>query len=136
MIQKIRELQQSEYFVQIVKFILVGILNTIFGYSLWALLLFLGMHYALAVIVSTIIAVLFNFKTTGSIVFKNRDNKLLFKFVQVYIITMCLNIFLLKIAKTAGLNLYIAGFVLTIVVAMITFLLQKFYVFRREDEKN
>lgn len=136
MIKKLKELQQCDNFMQLVKFVLVGILNTVFGYTLWALLLFLGMHYALAVIVSTIIAVLFNFKTTGSIVFKNKDNKLLFKFVQVYIITMCINIFLLKIAKTAGLNLYIVGFVLTIVMAMITFLMQKFYVFRSEDEKN
>lgn len=136
MIKKLKELQQCDNFMQLVKFVLVGILNTVFGYTLWALLLFLGMHYALAVIVSTIIAVLFNFKTTGSIVFKNKDNKLLFKFVQVYIITMCINIFLLKIAKTAGLNLYIVGFVLTIVMAIITFLMQKFYVFRSEDEKN
>ena len=65
-----------------VKFVLVGILNTAFGYLVFALLLFLGLHYTLAVILSTIAGVLFNFKTTGTLVFKNHNNKLIFKFVD------------------------------------------------------
>ena len=121
---------------QFISFVLVGILNTIFGYSLWALLFYCGMHYALAVITSTIIAIFFNFKTTGSIVFKNQDNKLIFKFVQIYVLTMFLNICFLRIAKILDFNLYIAGLFLTGPMAILTYCLQKFYVFRGKDEKN
>ena len=48
---------------KLIKFILVGILNTAFGYSLFALFIFLNMHYSLAVFLSTVLGVLFNFKS-------------------------------------------------------------------------
>ena len=86
-----------------VKFIFVGVLNTAFGYLAYALLLFLGLHYTLAVVLSTIAGVLFNFKTTGTIVFKNNNNKLIFKFVAVYAITTTLGIIILRMAELAGI---------------------------------
>ena len=46
------------------RFILIGIPNTAFGYSLYALLIFLGLRYDLAILIATILGVLFNFKTT------------------------------------------------------------------------
>ena len=116
-----------------IKFVLVGILNTLFGYGCYALLLFLGIHYSLAVVISTICAILFNFKTSGTLVFNNRDNRLIFKFVSVYILTMVLNIIGLRIANVFGLNLYYAGFVLTIIMAFISFFLQKYYVFKKGE---
>ncbi len=121
---------------QFVKFILVGIINTIFGYGLWAILISVGIHYALAVILSTIIAVLFNFKTTGCIVFKNNNNKLLWKFFQMYIVTTFLSILVLKCAKMLNINLYLAGFFLTGIIAIITFIVQKYYVFRKNDNEE
>lgn len=115
-----------------VKFILVGVLNTAFGYMAYALLLFLGLHYTLAVVLSTIAGVLFNFKTTGTIVFKNNNNKLIFKFVAVYAITTTLGIIILRMAELAGINLYLAGLVSTGICAIIAFLLNKNWVFKYE----
>ena len=115
-----------------VKFIFVGVLNTAFGYLAYALLLFLGLHYTLAVVLSTIAGVLFNFKTTGTIVFKNNNNKLIFKFVAVYAITTTLGIIILRMAELAGINLYLAGLVSTGICAIISFLLNKNWVFKYE----
>ncbi len=115
-----------------VKFIFVGVLNTAFGYLAYALLLFLGLHYTLAVVLSTIAGVLFNFKTTGTIVFKNNNNKLIFKFVAVYAITTTLGIIILRMAELAGINLYLAGLVSTGICAIIAFLLNKNWVFKYE----
>lgn len=115
-----------------VKFIFVGVLNTAFGYMAYALLLFLGLHYTLAVVLSTIAGVLFNFKTTGTIVFKNNNNKLIFKFVAVYAITTTLGIIILRMAELAGINLYLAGLVSTGICAIIAFLLNKNWVFKYE----
>lgn len=116
-----------------IKFVLVGIINTMFGYGLFAFLLYCNIHYALASVLATIISVLFNFKTTGTLVFKNHDNRLIFKFVSVYCFTTILSIIGLKIAKIFGGNLYFAGLILTGIMAIITFTLQKKYVFRKED---
>lgn len=115
-----------------VKFILVGILNTAFGYLTFALLLFAGLHYTLAVILSTVAGILFNFKTTGVIVFKNNNNKLIFKFVAVYALTCTIAIIILRLAELSHLNLYFAGLVSTGICAVIAFLLNKNWVFNYE----
>ncbi|NCQ92050.1 MAG: hypothetical protein GPI94_15420 [Microcystis aeruginosa LG13-03] len=52
-----------------VRFLLVGVLNTIFGYSLFAVLILIGLNYKYAVLIGTIQGVLFNFQTTGRLVF-------------------------------------------------------------------
>ena len=117
---------------QLFSFLLVGILNTIFGYSLFALFIYLGLYYPLAVLFSTILGVLFNFKTIGKLVFDSSDNGLIFRFILVYVITYLLNIFFLWLFKWLGFeNMYINGFVLLIPLAAVSFLLNKFFVFRR-----
>lgn len=118
-----------------VKFLFVGVLNTLFGYFVFALLLFIGLHYSVAVVFSTVLGILFNFKTTGILVFKNNDNKLIFKFITVYAIICCINIALLKVAKLLNLNLYYAGLFLTFLMAIFAFVLNKNWVFKL-DEKN
>ena len=117
---------------QLFSFLLVGILNTIFGYGLFALFIYLGLYYPLAVLLSTILGVLFNFKTIGKLVFGSSDNGLILRFALVYVITYLLNIFFLWLFKKFGFeNMYINGFVLLIPLAAVSFLLNKFFVFRR-----
>ena len=117
---------------QLISFLLVGILNTAFGYGLFALFIYIGLYYPLAVLFSTILGVLFNFKTIGNLVFGSSDNRLIFKFVLVYVITYLLYIFFLWLFKRLGFeNMYINGFVLVVPLAIISFILNKFFVFRR-----
>jgi len=112
------------------RFIIVGIINTIFGYSLFALLIYLKFHYSIAVLISTIIGVLFNFKTTGRIVFKNDKNHLLFKFILVYVFTYFLNIGLIKLLTYTKLSMYLIGAICIVPMSVISFLLNKVFVFR------
>ena len=56
-------------------FLLVGGVNTAFGYGMFVVCLWLGMHYAVAAAVATLLGVLFNFFSTGGLVFKNRDRR-------------------------------------------------------------
>jgi len=115
-----------------IKFILVGIINTIFGYSLYALLIFLNLHYSVAVLVGTIVGILFNFKTTGKLVFNNNENMLLFKFLGVYTVTYILNVSALKIFDTFKFNMYVAGLLLIFPMAAISFTLNSKYVFKEK----
>lgn len=117
----------------IFRFILVGILNTIFGYSLFAIFIFLNMHYSLAVFLSTLLGVLFNFKTIGKLVFDSHDNSLIFRFIFVYVLLYLINISCLWFFKISGFeNMYINGFVLLIPLALISFILNKKFVFRNK----
>lgn len=125
-------LKENKNIYLFIKFILVGILNTLFGYSFFALLLWLGFHYSIATIFSTIIGVIFNFCTTGRLVFKNTNNLLIFKFILVYIFTTSLSILILYISNKMNFNLYYAGFVLSVIMALISFILQKTFVFKEK----
>ena len=119
-----------------VKFILVGILNTAFGYGAFALLMYTGLHYSAAVVLSTIAGILFNFKTTGVLVFKNKDNSLIFKFIAVYTLVCITGIIILRLAQIAHINLYFAGLVSTGICAVTAFLLNKNWVIKKHHEKN
>ena len=112
-----------------IRFLMVGGINTLFGYSVYALLLFLNFHYSLAAIVSTFFGILFNFKTTGRLVFLNNDNILFFKFVGVYALTCLINIIALKIFDTFDVDLYLAGAIMLLPMAGTAFLLNKKFVF-------
>jgi putative flippase GtrA len=112
------------------KFLAVGVLNTAFGYSIYALLIFMGIEVSLAILIGTIIGVLFNFKTTGQLVFGSRDNRKLVRFVGVYAILYVLNVAGVKLLIALGLNSYAAGAVLLAPMAMLSFLLNRRLVFQ------
>jgi putative flippase GtrA len=113
-----------------VTFLFIGFVNTVFGYSMYALFMFLGMHYSLAVLAGTILGVLFNFKTTGKFVFNVSNNKLLFRFIGIYAVTYVLNVAALRIFDYYRYNLYLAGLLLILPMAAISFALQRKFVFR------
>lgn len=117
-------------------FLFVGGINTVFGYGIFALFIFCGMHYIIATLLATVMGILFNFKSTGGIVFKNKDNGLIFRFFSVYAITFILNVLFLKFALYSNFNIYIASFAITIPMAFVSYLLQRNLVFRGEEENQ
>jgi len=118
------------------KFIVVGVLNTIVGYGMFALFVYVGFHYAIASLLSTVLGVLFNFHSIGKLVFGRHDNRLIFRFVGVYIVIYLLNILLLYLLQQIGIDVYMAGFVALIPMAIISFVLNKYYVFGVKNENN
>ena len=116
---------------QIFNFILVGVVNTIFGYSVYALFISLGFDYVISTLIATVIGILFNFKTIGKYVFDSTNNSLIFKFFSVYVVVFLLNILIIKISKSYGYNDYISGAIALLPSASLSFLLNKFYVFER-----
>lgn len=114
-----------------IRFIIVGVLNTIVGYSLFTFFIFLNIHYSLAVLFSTILGVLFNFKSIGKLVFESSDNSLIYRFVGVYTIIYLLNITGLWLFELNGFtNMYLNGFILIFPLAIVSFVLNKKYVFK------
>lgn len=116
-----------------VRFLLVGGLNTAFGYGVYALALFLGAHYAVAATLSTVLGVLFNFVTTGTLVFGQREHARLHRFVTVYVVTWTIGILALKAASVLGVDLYVAGLVLLLPSAGLSFILLRTFVFRERS---
>lgn len=113
-----------------VRFLVVGGANTFFGYAVYSLFILLNIHYAIASLMSTMIGVVFNFFTTGRIVFKNKNVKLIFKFFLVYGITYLVNLFFLSKFDAAHFNMFAAGAIMVLPIAVLSFLLNKKLVFR------
>ncbi|MBR2069425.1 MAG: GtrA family protein [Candidatus Gastranaerophilales bacterium] len=111
------------------KFLFVGVLNTAFSYTIYAILITIGLIPNIALFFQYILGVLWNFKTTGLIVFQNNNNKLIYKFVASYIFTFIINSILLHILLKF-INEYIAQAVLILPIALLSFLIFKFWVFR------
>ena len=113
-----------------IKFCFVGIINTLFGYTIFSLCIFLNFHYTIAALISIILGTLFNFKTTGVIVFHNNNNRLLFKFITIYGIIYFLSITALKTFLLFGYsNMYLNSAILLGPNAVFSYLLFKYLVF-------
>ena len=117
---------------QLIRFGIIGVINTAFAYALYSCFIFIGLHYTLAVLFSTMIGIYFSFNTLGYFVFDNPNHKLLGKFVLVYGGCYFVNIGFLKLLLVLGLhNLYLAGLLSQGLTACVSFCLNKFVVFRR-----
>lgn len=112
------------------RFLLVGVLNAAFGYGMYAALLWLGLAPYLAVGIGTVLGVLFNFQSTGRLVFESAHPGRLPRFVLVYAFMYFVNVGCLSLLMSrTGLNAYVAGAVMLLPVAILTFFLQRRFVF-------
>jgi putative flippase GtrA len=114
---------------QFVRFLLVGVLNTLFGYGCYFVLLQFGLHYTVAMALATVIGVLFNFKSTGALVFGSRDNRLVFRFVGSYVVVYLANISGIALLVRGGLSPQLAGAAMLLPMAVLAFVLNKKFVF-------
>jgi putative flippase GtrA len=121
----------STKYIELLKYLIVGGINSLFGYSIFAIFLFFGFHYSLAVLVATILGVLFNFQSYGRIVFKNHSWTLLTKFILIYSIIYLVNILLLVVFDFFVSNLYFSGAMAIPLVAYLGYFLNKRYVWKK-----
>lgn len=113
-------------------FLAIGGLNTLFGYSIYAGLLWMGLHYTVAAGIALVIGILFNFKTTGVIVFRSHDNRLIIRFFLMYLFVYIVNILGLTLLKQIGINAYYGGLIMIAPQAILTYILSCRYVFGKE----
>jgi len=112
-----------------VLFLAVGGLNTLVGYGFFVAFHALGLELTPAVICATIAGVLFNFLSTGRIVFASRGMNLLPRFLAVYAVQCGLNLVMLHALLTAGLSILLAEAIAMALLAVATYLAMKKFVF-------
>jgi putative flippase GtrA len=112
-----------------VRFMLVGVVNTLFGYGFFYLFLRLGLHYAIALFFATVLGVLFNFKTIGALVFKSHDNQRVVRFFLVYLVVYGVNSLGVKVFIGSGFSPSVAGAFLILPMAILAFILNRKFVF-------
>ena len=102
------------------KFLFVGALNTAFGYSVYAVFITLHASHNIALTIQYILGVLWNFKTTGVIVFKNHDNSRIIRFFLSYIVTYSINLVCLNILVYFGVGKYLSQAIMVLPMAILS----------------
>ena len=113
-----------------IRFVLIGGLNTAVGYGLFALLVFWDLPYPVAIALSTLGGIAFNFQTTGRLVFKHAPLSRISCFAGVYGLTYVLNVLAIGALLRVGVDLYLANAITLFPLALLTYTLQKNLVFK------
>jgi putative flippase GtrA len=111
------------------RFLFVGGINTAFGYGFFASLIYLGLPDALAALGASVAGPLFNFLTTGKLVFDQLDSRRLPRFLGVYASLYFLAVAELRVGRMLDWSPYFTGAVATLPNALLGFVLMKKLVF-------
>ena len=112
-----------------IRFIFIGVINTIFGYGVFVFFIYCGFHYSLAALFGTLLGILFNFHSIGKLVFKNYSRSFFLKFILVYCLIYLFNLSGLFLFSLFHIDSYLAGAILLAPSALVSYLLNKYFVF-------
>jgi len=116
---------------KIFKYTYIGVINTFFGYSIYASLAFIEIPYLTALLLANIIGIIFNYFSTGRLVFKSKGNVSIFiKFFSAYFISYLINSILLSFfINFLNLNLYYGQIFCLPLIVLLNWVFLNYWVF-------
>ncbi|WP_171238988.1 GtrA family protein [Ruegeria sp. HKCCA5763] len=105
------------------KFLVVGVVNTAFGYVLYALLVALGLSPQPALALSYFGGVIWNYMTHARLVFGSRGLSRLPLYVLAYLLLYGINAIGLQALLSTGLSPFVAQGLLVLPAAMLAYVL-------------
>ncbi len=121
----------------IARFLGVGLINTVFGYAIYALLILFNMPYLGALLMATIVGVIFNYFSIGRLVFKSKSGAHTFaKFIAAYGVVYCINATTLKLLiNNLQINPYIGQALCIPLSVLISWFLMNYWVFKNDEKR-
>lgn len=113
-----------------IRFYIAGGINTLISYVIYAVLIYLGTSYAVAVLLCYAIGLIVNFKTIQKIAFNDSDKQSFINFCVIFIGSCILNILLLRFFIDIGVNEYLAAWIVVIPLSLLGYILNKKFVFK------
>jgi len=118
----------------LIRYYSVALINTAFGYGLYAGLIFVGLNLYLAQLIAHITGTTFNYFMYSRHVFLNADRKPL-AYIATYALSYLIGLGLLFIARHIVSSPYLAGLLALIVGSGINFLILKRFAFPSRRQK-
>lgn len=117
---------------QLFSFVVVGLINTVWAYAMFALFVYLGFHYALATLISGVLSVLTGYQAHRHYVFSFKGKNRLPQFAFVFLIIYWINVGIQKLLLESGVltNVYLSGALAVPVCALLSFWLNRNFIFR------
>jgi putative flippase GtrA len=116
---------------RLLRFLAVGTLNAVFGYGVFVALFLATSAPRLAIVLATILGVLFNFCTTGRLVFANADRRTFAPFVLGYTVTLAVNLLLMELLLLCGVAVLVAQALSLAALVVLGYWINSMVVFRR-----
>ncbi len=120
--------------MKIVRFLATGLLNTLFGYAVYAALIFAGLPYLLALLLATALGCIFNYVSYARMVFGGHRNYRVFaKFVVAYGAIYAVNAGLLALlTRHWGLTPYLAQLLCLPLSVALSWILMNHWVYKND----
>jgi putative flippase GtrA len=119
---------------RILRFLSVGMLNTIFGYAVYAILLFVNVPYLIALFIATVAGVIFNYFSFGRLVFRGLGGRVVFgKFIITYVIVYISNAVLLDLlTKNLIFSPYVGQVICIPLSVLLSWILMNKWVYKKD----
>ncbi len=114
----------------LVRFGVVGSVNSFFAYLVFAFCLRLGCHFAWATLIGSLFGMLTGFKLHGHFVFGNPGRGRFLRFALIFCVVYGLSIVIQEVARLT-VNGYVAGTIAAAITIPVSFLLNRNLVFHR-----
>lgn len=118
-----------------VRFVIAGVINTLFGLLVYSLILSFGAEVWLALLTSLLMGIAFNFCSLGGYAFRDLSAKRLPRFVTSYLTVYLLNLSLLHFLQKWIASPMWCQFLLTPIMALVSYFIMSFWVFKSDAEQ-
>lgn len=128
-------LNEAGFFKQTIpKFLGVGLVNTIVGYAIYAILIALDVSYLASLLMATIAGVTFNYFSIGRLVFNSKGGFIVCcKFIAAYGVTYVVNAAGLALSiKYLQLNPYLGQALCVSPSVLLSWLLMNYWVYKND----
>ena len=116
----------------LLKFLVVGITNTLGGYAFYAALVALGVNYAVALTLEYVAGIAYGFVLNKRWTFKAQGGSLrqVWRYIALYGVIYLLNVgLLMALVERWGLNPYVSQLILLGFLTLLSFGVQKHWIF-------
>lgn len=121
---------------QVFHFLVTGVINTIFGFSVYSIFIYIGMGYFISSSAAMVLGAAFNYRTIKVYVFGKSQKASPLAFGGCYLAVLAITVLLLEALGTVGTNPYVAGFLVSPPMAIFSYFLQKQFVFRKPNDEQ
>lgn len=115
---------------QVMRFGVVGLLNTALSYCVYSIGIYAGLAYYVASLLALLFGIVAGFFMQGRLVFRAQLKGRFPYFVAMWALLYLVNIGIIYVLVAAGLDYYTAGLVAAIPVVAVSFILQKLFIFK------
>lgn len=111
------------------RFLIAGLVNTLFGFAVYSVCIIAGMALWLALLMGMLSGTVFNFFTTGGYVFRELSLARFPRFVVCYLIVYGVNFLLIEIIASWLDSKILSQAIITFPLALLSYFLMERFVF-------